>query len=350
MSTKIRVGISHGDINGIGYEILIKTLMESRIIDFCTPIVYGSAKIAGYHRKNLNINNFSLNIIKDANEANPRRANVINCVNEDTRVELGKSTPEAGESSFVALEAATKDLKENKIDVLLTCPINKKNIQSEKFNFAGHTEYLQKEFDSPDAIMIMVSDVMKIALATGHISIAEVAECITEPLIIRKVKALNKSLIEDFAIRKPRIAVLGLNPHAGDEGFLGTEEQKIIIPALEKLRNDGIVAVGPFAADGFFGSGQFRKFDAILAMYHDQGLAVFKAISMDTGVNFTAGLPVVRTSPAHGTGYEIAGKNEASESSFRNALFLGCDIFRNRNMHRDLTANPLKSYDLDKMN
>ncbi|RLD63758.1 MAG: 4-hydroxythreonine-4-phosphate dehydrogenase PdxA [Bacteroidetes bacterium] len=338
---KIRVGISHGDINGVSYEIIIKALLDHRIFEFCTPIVYGSSKVAAYHRKALNINNFSLNSISKPEDANIKRANIINCVDDNIKVEFGKSTEAAGKSSYAALERATQDLKDSKIDVLLTAPINKNNIQSENFNFPGHTEYLKDKFEAEDVLMMLVSDVMRIGVVTGHVPISKVPEKITEGNILRSLRLMNKSLIEDFRIRKPKIAVLGLNPHAGDNGVIGEEENKIIIPTIAKARNENILAIGPYPADGFFGSNNFKEFDAILAMYHDQGLAPFKAISFDSGVNFTAGLPIVRTSPAHGTAYDIVGKNIASPSSFRQALFLACDIYKNRKEYKNLIKNSI---------
>ena len=344
---KIKVGISQGDINGIGYEVIMKTLLDNRINDLCIPLIYGSPKVSAYHRKALNITNFNLSTIKQAEEANPKRANILNCVDEDVRVELGKSTSIAGEASFKALETAVYDLIENKIDVLVTAPINKKNIQSENFSFPGHTEYLKSKFEADDVLMIMVSEIMKIGVVTGHIPISEVSSTLSKELIISKLKMFNRSLIEDFAIRKPRIAVLGLNPHSGDEGLIGTDEKEIIIPALTEAKDEGIMAIGPFAADGFFGSENFVKFDGILAMYHDQGLVPFKALAFDSGVNYTAGLPVVRTSPGHGTAYELAGQNRASENSFRNALYLALDIYNNRLQYKNITSNPLESADIE---
>jgi len=342
---KIKVGITQGDINGISYEVIIKTLMDSRINDLCVPIVYGSAKVAAYHRKTLGIQNFNLNIAKDADKVNTKKPNVINCLDENIRVELGKSVINAGKASVQALDKAVEDLKNGKIDVLVTGPINKENIQSEEFNFPGHTEYLMNNFQAKEVLMLMVSDVMKIGVATGHVSMREVPEILTQDLILRKLNILNKSLLQDFKIRKPRIAVFGLNPHASDGGVLGKEENEVIIPAIQRAKEDDIMAFGPYPADGFFGSRNLRKFDGILAMYHDQGLAPFKAISFDEGVNFTAGLNIVRTSPDHGTAYELAGKNEASPASFRNALFLALDIYRNRKEYEELTSNPLESQD-----
>lgn len=333
---KIRLGISHGDINGISYEIIIKTLSDARILDMCTPIIYGSPKVAAYHRKAINNNSFSPNHINDAEQANPKRVNIINVVDENIRVELGKSTEEAGESSFLALEAAVNDLKNNQIDALLTAPINKHNIQREGFKFLGHTEYLAERFQSENYLMLMINDEMRVGVVTGHLPISEVASNITKEEILKKLHVLNQSLKNDFVIRKPRIAVLGLNPHIGDDGLLGKEEQEIIIPALEEAREKGIMALGPYPADGFFGNYQFHNFDAILAMYHDQGLAPFKALAKDGGVNFTAGLPIVRTSPDHGTAYEIAGDGKASEEAFRKALYLAIDLHKNRTEEKEL--------------
>ena len=338
---KLRVGISQGDINGISYEIIIKTLIDHRILEICTPIVYGSSKVAAYHRKALNISNFSLNSITTPDEANIKRANIINCLDDNVKVEFGKCTNIAGRASLIALERATKDLKDNKIDVLVTAPINKNNIQSKDFNFPGHTEYLKDKFNADDVLMMLVSDVMRVGVVTGHVPISKVAEHITEENILKSLRLMNKSLIEDFAISKPKIAVLGLNPHAGDNGVIGNEENEIIIPAIAQARKENILAIGPYPADGFFGSNSFKQFDAILAMYHDQGLAPFKAISFDSGVDYTAGLPIVRTSPAHGTAYEIVGKNVASPNSFRQALYLACDIYKNRKELKKLTNNSM---------
>lgn len=343
---KILVGITQGDINSISYEVIIKALLDNRLYDYCIPVVYGSPKVGAYHRKALNIDNFSFNTIKSPDEANPKKANIINCIDEDVRVELGKATDYAGESSIQALEAAISDIENNKIDVLVTGPVNKYNIQSDKFNFAGHTDFLESRFHSEGALMFMVNDFFRVGVVTGHVPLTKVSEYITRDSIMRKIRIMNNSLIQDFGIRKPRIAVLGLNPHAGDNGIIGDEEQLEIIPALTAIREENILAFGPFPADGFFGSPNYTKFDGILAMYHDQGLIPFKAMSSGGGVNFTAGLPVVRTSPAHGTAYELAGKNEASPDSFRHAIYLACDIFKIRNGYKELMANPLKSYDI----
>jgi 4-hydroxythreonine-4-phosphate dehydrogenase len=346
---KIRLGITHGDINGIGYEIIFKVLSDLRIIDMCTPIIYGSSKVAAYHRKTLNISNFTLNNIKNTNEAHPKRANIINCVDDNIRVELGKATKMGGEAAYSALSKAVSDLKENKIDVLVTAPIHKKNIQSDQFDFPGHTEYLEAEFKSEGSLMLLISDILKVGVVTGHIPLGEVPQSITKGKIVSKLKILNKTLKEDFTIRKPKIAVLGVNPHAGDNGLIGKEEQETIIPAIAEAKNKGIIALGPYPADGFFGSNNLSKFDAVLAMYHDQGLIPFKTISFDSGVNFTAGLPVIRTSPDHGTAFEIAGQGVANEESFRQAVYSAIDIFKNRQSFLDLSKNPLKSYDISKM-
>lgn len=338
---KVVVGITQGDINGIGYEVIIKTLSDNRINDFCVPVVYGSPKVAAYHRKAINYENFNFNQIKDISEINAKRSNIINCIDDNVRVELGRATEAGGEGSIRSIEAAIADVKAGKVDVLLTSPINKKNVQSEKFHFPGHTEYLASSFDTKEVLMLLVSDIMRVGVVTGHIPISEVPKSITKELILKKLALLNQSMMQDFGIRKPRIAVLGLNPHAGDDGVIGNEEQDIIIPAIKQANDEGITAIGPYPADGFFGSENFSKFDAILAMYHDQGLAPFKSLAFDTGVNYTAGLPVVRTSPAHGTAFEIAGQGKASDSSFRNALFLAIDIYRNRKVYAEISKNPL---------
>ena len=342
----IKIGITQGDINGVGYEVIIKALMDNRIMEMCTPIVYGSPKVAAYHRKALNIENFSFNAIKSAGESNPKRANIINIMDDNVRVELGKETEAGGEGSYLALKKAVEDLKNNKIDALITAPISKVNIQSESFKFAGHTEYLQQEFEADEVVMFMISSFVKVGVLTGHIPISEVPVNITEENILKHLKVMNQSLLSDFGIRKPRIAVLGLNPHAGDNGVIGIEDKEIIAPAIAKANEQGILTFGPYAADGFFGTSNYKKFDAVLAMYHDQGLTPFKTISFDEGVNFTAGLSIIRTSPAHGTGFNIAGKGEASEISFRNAIYMACDIYKKRMEYKKITKDPLKSFDL----
>jgi len=341
---RIIIGITHGDINGIGYEVILKTMSDSRMLETFIPVIYGSSKVAAFHRKNLDIQGLNLNIVNSIEDINFKRVNIINCVDDEIKVELGTSTTEAGKASFAALERATADLKKGALQALVTAPINKKNIQSDKFHFPGHTEYLEEKFGkgSP-ALMMLINDVMRVAVVTGHIPVKTISAALTEKLIVEKLVVLNASLKMDFSIIRPRIAVLGLNPHAGDEGVIGTEEQDVIIPALKQAEKLGIICVGPYPADGLFGSGNFSKFDAVLAMYHDQGLIPFKTVSMDSGVNFTAGLSIIRTSPDHGTAYDIAGKNIASEESFRQALYLAYDIYQNRIKNEEAASNPLKT-------
>jgi len=345
---KIKVGITHGDINGIGYEVIIKALADNRILEMCTPILYGSPKVAAYYRKAMDSETFTFNNINSAKEANPKRANIINCVSEEIRVELGKSTKQAGEASLAALEAAVRDLKSGDIDVVVTGPINKENIQSDTFHFPGHTEYFAKEFGTKNFLMLMVSDILKVGVVTGHVPVSQVAALITKEKIVNDLRVLHKVMLEDFSIRKPRIAVLGLNPHAGDGGLIGDEETRIILPAVKQANDEGIIALGPYPADGFFGSGEFKKFDATLAMFHDQGLIPFKSFAFESGVNFTAGLPIIRTSPGHGTAYGLAGTGTASEESFRNAIYLAIDIFENRKTYGVLSKNPLQRHEIDR--
>ncbi len=343
-SPRLRVGITHGDFNGVGYEVILKMLDDPRILELCTPVVYGSAKIAAYYRKGLELAfNIPFNQIQQASQARTDAVNIVNVIGQEAHIAPGESTPEAGEAAFIALERAVADLKEETIDVLLTAPINKANIQSDTFRFAGHTEYLASACgDGAEPLMILFNDRIRVALVTTHLPLAKIAEAITEDAIVAKLQLFNQSLTADFAIVKPRIAVLSLNPHAGDGGLLGVEEKEIIAPAIERARNQlKIHAFGPYPADGFFGNGLYTKFDGVLAMYHDQGLAPFKTLAMESGVNFTAGLPYVRTSPDHGTGYDIAGKGVASEASMRAALYAAIDIFRSRRTHNEMTASPL---------
>ncbi|MCK6650061.1 MAG: 4-hydroxythreonine-4-phosphate dehydrogenase PdxA [Bacteroidia bacterium] len=339
---KIIVGISQGDINGVGLEVIIKTFLEPQMLELCTPVLFGSQKTASAHRKALGIEDFSFNQIKDLSEVNHKRANLINVYEEEVAIEFGKQTEAGGKYAFKSLEAATNALAEGKINVLVTAPINKENIQSAEFKFPGHTEYLDEKFGKGNSLMFLVSDDLRVAVVTGHIPVTRVAQELTTEKILKKIQLLHKSLIQDFAIRKPKIAVLGLNPHAGDNGVIGNEEKNIIIPAIEKAKAEGIVAYGPYPADGFFGNGTYKNFDAILAMYHDQGLIPFKTIAFNNGVNYTAGLSVVRTSPDHGTAYDIAGKGIASEESFRKAIYTAIDIYKTRKQFAELTANPLK--------
>ncbi len=341
-SGKLHIGITHGDLNGVGYELIIKTLMDQRLYELFTPVVYGSSKVASYHRKTLNVPDFSFNVIKHADQAVENKPNLVNLVDKEIKIELGKSTEVAGELALLALETAIEDIKDSVIDILCTAPINKKNIQSPDFHFPGHTEYLAARFGCDDVLMLMVRDKLRVGMITGHMPIKEVSEFLTVELILRKINILHASLIRDFGIRKPKIAILSLNPHASDNGLLGDEEEKVIIPAIAEANEKEMMVFGPYAADGFFASLNYKHFDAILAMYHDQGMIPFKALAFDTGVNFTAGLPIVRTSPAHGTAYEIAGKDNASIDSFREALYLGIDVYNNRLLYDELQKNPLK--------
>lgn len=341
MQQRLRIGISHGDVNGISYEVMIKTLMDPRMLEICIPVIFGSPKVVAYHRKTLELEDFSPVSIQSPAEARGKKIYVINCVDDDIRVELGKITESSGVAAYRALKAATDALEQGTIDALVTGPVNKQNMQQPGFSYSGHTEYLQDRFKADEVMMFMVSDLLKVGLVSGHVPIASLSGMITTELILKKLRILSLSLLEDFSIRAPRIAVLGLNPHAGDNGLIGDEEQRVILPALELARKNRILAFGPFPADGFFGAGRFTQFDAVLAMYHDQGLAPFKALTVDGGVNFTAGLPVVRTSPAHGTAFEIAGKNEASPASFRNAIYTAIDVVRNRAAYKEITRDPL---------
>jgi 4-hydroxythreonine-4-phosphate dehydrogenase len=341
---RVKVGITHGDMNGIGYEIIMKTFQDIRILESITPVVYGSSKVASYHRKSLNISEINFNLVKNADAAIAKRVNIVNVVHDEVKIDIGKSTEIAGQLAYKALEAATQDLLQKHIDVLVTAPINKKNMQSANFRFAGHSEYLADKAGSKDHLMLMVCDKLRIGVITGHIPVKDVSGTITTELLMKKIELMNRSLVRDFGIRKPKIALLGLNPHAGDLGVIGLEEEQIITPAVEQARNRNWIVYGPYSADGFFGSDNYLKFDGILAMYHDQGMIPFKTLSFDRGINFTAGLPFVRTSPAHGTAYDIAGKNEASPNSFREAVYLAIDIFNKRKAFDELNHHPLQNY------
>ncbi|MBW4888650.1 4-hydroxythreonine-4-phosphate dehydrogenase PdxA [Mucilaginibacter sp. HMF5004] len=341
MSDKLKIGISIGDVNGIGLEVIIKTLADARILDYCTPIVYGHTKVASFHRKALDMGEFSFNVINSPAEVQGKRANMINCWEEDVKIELGETTETGGKYAFLSLERATNDLIAGQIDALVTAPINKHNIQSESFHFPGHTEYLQERAGGQDSLMFLVSEDLRVGVVTGHVPVTEIASKISQESIISKLKLMNDSLKKDFWVRKPKIAVLGLNPHAGDNGLIGNEEQTTIIPAIEQAKASGLLVMGPYAADGFFANGAYKNFDAVLAMYHDQGLIPFKHIAFENGVNFTAGLNIVRTSPDHGTAYDIAGKNLASEISFREAMFAAMHIVKNRRESAELTENTL---------
>lgn len=343
----IKIGITHGDINGIGYEVILKMLDDNRILELCTPIIYGSAKIAAFYRKALGMQQQQLHQINNVAEARDGAVNIINVVGEECKVEPGQSTKEAGAAAFAALEKAVQDVSAGALDAIVTAPINKDNIQSDLFTFPGHTEYLEASVGGK-ALMVLFNRDIRVALVTTHLPISKIAENITAERIVEKLKIFSDSLRSDFAIVHPRIAVLALNPHAGENGLLGSEEQEVIIPAITAAKEQSVECYGPYAADGFFGSGLFRHFDGILAMYHDQGLAPFKTMAMDSGVNFTAGLPIVRTSPDHGTGYDIAGEGKASEQSMREALYAAIDIARNRERYKEMTANPLRRQYFDK--
>ena len=326
------IAITAGDINGVGYEIILKSLINPHICEICRPIVYGNAKVARQHAKTLDeeLHNIQWNIIDSPHQAKDGRLNMITCYGDDTPLNLGVSTPEAGQAALQSLQRATADLQQGLVDALVTAPINKDNIQCDQFRYSGHTEYLTHFFASDsDSLMMMLSDRMRVALVCNHTPIAQVSEKITEENILAKLSVLHKTLQTDFSCRKPRIAVLALNPHAGDNGLIGKEEQEVIRPTIAKAQEQGIWAFGPYSADGFFGAGQYNHFDAVLAMYHDQGLTPFKALDM-SGVNFTAGLRVVRTSPDHGTAYGLAGKNEASEMSMLHAIYTAIDVLKTR--------------------
>jgi len=349
----IKVGITHGDVNGIGYEVIIKAFAYSHLSEICNPIVFGSSKVASYHKKSINISDvsFNFNLIRSIEQAKYKHVNIFNITEQEVKIDIGQSTDTAGNLAYLALEKAVDELKKGNIDVLVTAPINKHNIQSKNFSFPGHTEYLASKFDSNEYLMLMVSDQLRLGTITGHIALKDVPRLLTKDLIISRIKILNASLIRDFGIRKPRIALLGLNPHSGDNGLIGTEEQEVIIPAIKHVFDTmGIMAFGPYPADGFFATADYRKFDAVLSMYHDQGLIPFKSIAFDTGVNYTAGLPFIRTSPAHGTAYDIAGKDMATGNSFKEAVFLAMDIYNNRKTFDELNANPLKFTKLDEDN
>ena len=349
----IKVGISQGDSNGIGYEVILKAFSDPRIFELCTPILYGSQKIALFYNKLLETAEITppeIQVIHDPQKAVQGKLNLIRCVDDSLQVEPGQSTEAGGKAAYMSLEAVVSDLKKGAIDVLLTAPINKHNIQSENFHFPGHTEYLENHFgdNKHKSLMILLNESIRVALVTGHIPLSEVKQQLTTAGIVEKLTIFNQSLRQDFGIARPRIAVLSLNPHAGDDGLIGNEETTIIKPAIDEADTKGISVFGPYAADGFFGAQTYQLFDGVLAMYHDQGLAPFKALAMDEGVNFTAGLSVVRTSPAHGTAYDIAGKNIASEGSLRHALYTLIDVYRSRKIYYSATANPLRKQYVDR--
>ena len=339
-SEKIKVGISVGDINGIGLEIVLKTFEDQRMLDFCTPIIFGSTKVLSYHKKALNLNTQVHGVDNIKNIIN-NKLNLLNIWREMVDIELGKPTEISGKYAFKSLQSATNALKNKEIDVLVTAPINKNNIQSEDFQFEGHTEYLESNLEG-ESLMILMTDELRIGLITGHIPISKVADTITPSLIKKKVAIMYDSLVMDFNISKPKIAILGLNPHCGDYGVIGTEDDEITIPTVNEIQSTGKLVYGPYAADSFFGSDNYKKFDGILAMYHDQGLAPFKTLAFGKGVNYTAGLSEIRTSPDHGTAYEITGKGVANHSSFKEALFKAISIFKTRNEYLELNKNKLR--------
>jgi 4-hydroxythreonine-4-phosphate dehydrogenase len=328
---KLRIGITLGDVNGIGPEVVIKALADSRLLNIITPVVYGSARAISFYKKQLNIEDLNYTQVRSKGQFAPKSINVINCWEDSLEINPGKASKLTGKAAFVALKQAVEELKEGVIDALVTAPIDKQSIHSDEFPFAGHTGYLTQFFGATDSLMFMVSDTLRIGLVTEHVPLKDVAALVTKERIEAKLQIMEQSLRKDFSISKPRIAVLGLNPHAGDGGLIGQEDELVIKPVIAEQKNKGKLIYGPFPGDGFFGAGMYTKYDGILAMYHDQGLIAFKSIAFEEGINFTAGLPVVRTSPDHGTAYSIAGKNQANESSIREAIYRAADIFKNRN-------------------
>ncbi|MDR0206156.1 MAG: 4-hydroxythreonine-4-phosphate dehydrogenase PdxA [Bacteroidales bacterium] len=333
MEQLYKIGITHGDINGISYEVIMKALSDPMMLEICTPIVYGLSKTANYYRKMFEMNDFAFNFVKNVQQISPKKLNLINLSDEEFRIECGAPSEMGGKMAEKALMYACNDLKSNLIDAIVTAPVNKHNIQSQTFNFTGHTEFFSEQFEARDTMMLMVSENIKVGFVTNHFPVNEASKILSTELVLKKIVILNNSLLKDFWSTHPKIAVLSLNPHAGDNGLLGKEELEIIKPAINQAFEQNINAFGPFPADGFFASRQDKQFDAVLAIYHDQGMIPFKLLAFDGGVNFTAGLPIVRTSPAHGTGYDIAGKNIASPDAMRNAIYLAIDILNNRKIN-----------------
>jgi len=336
------IGISQGDINGIGLEVIMKTFSDPAMLEICTPVLYSSAKTVAFHKKALQMEHFNFNTITSADGITARKVNLANIYSDEVTIELGQLTDTGGIYAIKSFVAACESLSKGRIEALVTAPIHKHNTHTDAFPYTGHTAYLAERFGQGNALMMLVAGELKVALCTDHLPIANVAEAITQERILNKLRALANSLKQDFSINKPRIAVLGLNPHAGDSGTIGGEEASVIAPAVKAALQEGMLAYGPYPADGFFGSMTFKKFDAVLAMYHDQGLIPFKYMAFDSGVNYTAGLPVIRTSPDHGTAFDIAGKGQANEESFRNAVYLAVDLVRTRKNYKQATANPLK--------
>ncbi len=341
---RLKIGISIGDFNGVGLEIILKTLGHKKVLDFCVPILYGSSKVVSYH-KNIVGSNLQFQTIKSVDKHFAGKVNIVSCWNENVTITLGKPSEISGKYAIQSLDAAANDLRDGHLDALITAPINKHAMQLAGFSFPGHTEYLTNKFESEESLMFMVSDHLRVGLVTNHLPLGDVTAALTKEKIVRKLKIMNESLKMDFGIERPSIAILGLNPHAGDQGLLGDEEEKLIRPVIIENKKKGMLVMGPFSADAFFGSGQYTKFDGVLAMYHDQGLIPFKALSFGKGVNFTAGLEGVRTSPDHGTAYDLAGKNQAEHSSFMNALFKAIDISRSRKDYLESRKNALVKRD-----
>ena len=324
------IAFTIGDINGVGPELILRAFSNKKMLEICTPIIYGSSNILSFYKRLLKLNDFSYKAIEDCSQADTRRINLIKCFNKEYEVTPGISTSEGGEASFLSLKKASKDWVEKKVDALVTGPINKKNIQNQDFTFPGHTEFLTELSGAKNSLMLMTSSFLKLGVVTGHIPLKDVSKSISKSLIIDKAGMLDKTLREDFGIARPKIAILGLNPHASDDGLLGTEDLDIVKPAIAALNDKGILAYGPFSSDGFFGTGNFKPYDGVLAMYHDQGLIPFKTIAFEEGVNYTSGLELVRTSPDHGTAYDIVGKGKLDTSSFRNAIYTAIDVLKNR--------------------
>jgi len=344
---RLRVAVTCGDPNGVGMETIMKVFSDTRMLELITPVIYAHPELVKVNKKANSIEEFNYNTVNSASEALNKKVNLVPVVKEMTfQVEFGKATKEAGEFSFRSIEAAVNDLAANRVDVLVTCPINKDTIQGKEFNFPGHTEYLARIAGTDKVLMFLVGQSLRVGVVTGHLPLRDVSAAITKEKIIEKLGLMRDSLIRDFGVSSPRIAVLGLNPHAGDNGLLGTEEKEIIGPAIREAADKGWYVFGPFGADGFFGSAAFRKFDAVLAMYHDQGLTPFKALAFETGVNYTAGLPIVRTSPDHGTAYDLAGKGVADESSLRAAIYTAVDVYQKRREYREYSSNPLARQDV----
>lgn len=343
MTRKITIGITQGDTNGIGYEVIIKALSDARILEICTPVVYGSSKFFGMCRKDIpETENINTNVISSAKDAHPKRVNIVNCLPDNLQIEPGQTTADGAKAAILSLEKAVEEIKAGHLDAIVTAPFNKYLVNEETFKYAGHTEYLVSQFGAEDGLMFLCSDQMRVGVATGHIALSKVSQALNPELIVSKLKIMNDSLMKDFNIVKPKLAVLGLNPHSGDKGLMGDEEMNVISPAIKMAQEQGILAYGPYPPDGFFGVNMQYKFDAVLSMYHDQGLIPFKSLAFDSGVNFTAGLPIVRTSPDHGTAFDLAGQNKANPQSMISSIYLAVDVVRNREKYAQMRANPLK--------